>query len=161
MARMIPLLSGDDLSAVKSRAETRFYEACRDQLSSDIVVIHSVAWLYKDARGRLKEGEADFIILTPNAGIYVVEVKGGGIALDPTNGKWYSNDRDGHQHEIKDPFRQASSERHSLIDQLNGSSEWQQWKGERVSLGHSVFFPDIADSASIVGSERPRELIGT
>lgn len=158
---MIPLLTGDDLSAVKSRAETRFYEACRDQLSSDIVVIYSVGWLYKDARGRLKEGEADFIILAPNAGIYVVEVKGGGIALDSTNGKWYSKDRDGHQHEIKDPFRQASSERHSLLDQLNGSSEWKQWKGERVSLGHSVFFPDITDSVKIFSPERPRELIGT
>ncbi len=158
---MIPLLIGDELSAMKSRAEARFYEACRDQLSSDLVVIHSAAWLYKDARGKLKEGEADFIILIPTAGIYVVEVKGGGISLDPANGKWSSKDRDGHKHEIKDPFRQASSERHSLLDQLNGSSEWRQWKGERVSLGHSVFFPDIADSASIVGSERPRELIGT
>jgi hypothetical protein len=161
MARMIPDLTGDELSAVKSRAEARFYEACRDQLSSDLVVIHSAAWLYKDARGRIKEGEADFIILTPNAGVYVVEVKGGGIALNPANGKWSSKDRDGHQHEIKDPFRQASNERHSLLDQLNGSSEWRQWKGERVSLGHSVFFPDIADSVKIVAPERPRELIGT
>ncbi|QWD96257.1 NERD domain-containing protein [Polynucleobacter sp. MG-6-Vaara-E2] len=160
MARMIPLLTGDQLSAVKSRAEARFYEACRDQLSSDFVVIHSAGWLYKDARGRLKEGEADFIILTPTAGIYVVEVKGGGISFDPANGKWSSKDRNGYQHEIKDPFRQASSERHALLDQLNGSPEWRQWKGERVSLGHSVFFPDIADSANIVGPERPRELIG-
>ena len=157
---MIPLLTGDELSSVKSRAEARFYEACRDQLSSDLVVIHSAGWLYKDARGRLKEGEADFIILTPTAGIYVVEVKGGGIALDPAHGKWSSKDRDGYQHEIKDPFRQVSSERHALLDQLNGSPEWKQWNGERVSLGHSVFFPDIADSVNIVGPERPRELIG-
>jgi UvrD-like helicase C-terminal domain/Nuclease-related domain/AAA domain len=161
MARMIPNLTGDQLSTVKSRAEARFYEVCRDQLSSELVVIHSAGWLYKDARGRLKEGEADFIIFIPTAGIYIVEVKGGGITLDPSNGKWASKDRNGYQHEIKDPFRQASSERHSLLDQLNGCAEWRQWKGARVSIGHSVFFPDIADSVNLVSPERPRELIGT
>jgi hypothetical protein len=161
VARIIPFLTSDELSLLKSRAEARFYEVCRDQLPLAFVVIHSAGWLYKDSRGRLKEGEADFIILTPTAGIYIVEVKGGGISFDPAKGKWSSTDRDGYQHEIKDPFRQASNERHALLDQLNGSTEWKQWKGDRISLGHSVFFPDILDAENLVGQERPRELIGT
>ena len=76
MARMIPALAGEQLRALRSRAEARFYEACRDQLPADVVVIHSASWVYRDARGRLREGEADFTILVPQAGVLAVEVKG-------------------------------------------------------------------------------------
>ena len=67
MARMIPLLSGEQLKAFPSRAEARFYEACRDQLPDEVAVIYSANWIYRDARGRLNEGEADFSILFPEA----------------------------------------------------------------------------------------------
>jgi len=119
---MIPVLNDEQLKAFRSRAEARFYEACRDQLPNEIVVIHSAGWIYRDARGRVREGEADFTILAPHAGIFAVEVKGGGVAHDAGSGKWYSVDRHGERHEIKDPFRQASNERHALLDQLTGHS---------------------------------------
>ena len=88
MAKMVPLLSGEQLKAFPSRAEARFYEACRDQLPSEVVVIYSANWLYRDLRGHIKEGEADFTILFPQAGILAIEVKGGGVAFDAASGKW-------------------------------------------------------------------------
>ena len=160
MARMIPLLNAPQLAAFPSRAEARFYEACRDQLPQQIVVIYSANWIYRNDRGRLTEGEADFTILSPANGLVIVEVKGGGVSFDPATGTWRSVDRHGQPHLIKDPFRQASSERHALLDQINGHVLWRQWSGGRFTIGHAVFFPDIGDAAPLVGPDRPRELMG-
>lgn len=160
MARMIPALTDEQLRAFRSRAEARFYEACRDQLPADVVVIHSANWIYRDARGRLREGEADFTILVPQAGVLAVEVKGGGVAYSAEAGRWYSVDREGQRNEIKDPFKQASGERHALHDQITGHPMWRQWAGTRLALGHAVMLPDINDSAAIQGPDRPREIIG-
>ena len=160
MARMIPALTDEQLRAFRSRAEARFYETCRDQLPGDVVVIHSANWIYRDARGRLREGEADFTILDPHAGVLAVEVKGGGVAFDAGVGRWYSVDRKGQRHEMKDPFKQASGERHSLDDQITGHSTWRQWAGTRLAIGHAVMLPDIHDSVPLQGPDRPREIIG-
>lgn len=160
MARMIPALSAEQLRAFRSRAEARFYEACEAQLPDDVVVIHSAGWIYRDQRGRIREGEADFTILVPQSGVIAVEVKGGGVAFEPQSGEWHSIDRDGQRNRIKDPFRQASSERHALLDQLTGHSQWRQWRGSRLTLGHAVVLPDINDSAPLHGPDRPRDIIG-
>lgn len=160
MARMIPALVSEQLRALRSRAEARFYEACRDQLPADVVVIHSASWVYRDDRGRLREGEADFTILVPRAGVLVVEVKGGGVAFDAGVGRWYSVDREGQRNEIKDPFKQAAGERHALRDQLTGHPAWRQWAGARLTLGHAVMLPDINDSTPLRAPDRPREIIG-
>ncbi len=160
MARMIPALSTEQLRAFRSRAEARFYEACEAQLPGDVVVIHSAGWIYRDQQGRIREGEADFTILVPQSGVFAVEVKGGGVAYDAPRGEWHSVDRNGQRNRIKDPFRQASSERHALLDQLTGHSLWRQWRGNRLTLGHAVVLPDIIDSASLQGPDRPRDIIG-
>lgn len=160
MARMIPTLSEEQLDAFKSRAEARFYEACRDQLPDDVAVIYSANWIYRDSRGRLKEGEADFTILFPQTGIFAVEVKGGGVSFDAPSGKWHSVDRHGQRNEIKDPFKQASSERHALLDQLTGHPDWRQWTGKRLTLGHAVMLPDITDATPLLGPDRKREIVG-
>jgi hypothetical protein len=160
MARMIPELNNEQLRELPSRAEANFYVACRDQLSSDVLVIHSVGWIYRDNYGRVREGEADFTIASPIDGVLVVEVKGGGIKFDPLTKRWTSTDRHGQVNGIKDPFRQASNERHAIIDQLAGSSAWKQWKGKRFTISHAVMLPDINDASTLVSSDRPKETIG-
>lgn len=161
MARMIPELSRDRVAQFKSRAEARFYEACTAQLSDQTVVFHSVGWLYRDKSGRVREGEADFTIVSPSWGILVVEVKGGGIAFDGATGSWFSTDRNGNRHSIKDPFRQASDERHYLLDQLTSHSLWRQWRGKRLTIGHAVFVPDVIDAMPLAAPERPKSIVGT
>jgi hypothetical protein len=157
---MIPIFSDEQLKAFPSRAEARFYGSCRDQLSDEVVVIYSASWIYRDIRGRLKEGEADFTILFSQAGVLAVEVKGGGVAFDALAGQWYSVDRHGQRNEIKDPFKQASNERHALLDQLTGHPTWRQWTGKRLTLGHAVMFPDISDVTSLLGPDRRPEIVG-
>lgn len=160
MARMIPQLSEEQLKAFPSRAEARFYVACRDRLPEDIVVIYSTNWIYRDARGRLKEGEADFTVLSPQGGLLAVEVKGGGVSFDAATGAWHSVDRNGKQNAIKDPFKQASKERHALLDQITGHASWRQWAGARFTIGHAVMLPDIGDPTPLLGPDRQRELVG-
>jgi hypothetical protein len=160
VARMIPELNEESLKAFPSRAEARFYEACRDQLPTDVVVIYSANWIYRDVRGRIKEGEADFTILSPQGGVLAVEVKGGGVTFDSASGAWHSIDRNSRTNPIKDPFKQASKERHALLDQITGHTSWRQWPGTRLTLGHAVMLPDIVDPTPLVGPDRQRELIG-
>jgi hypothetical protein len=160
MARMIPQLNEDQLRAFPSRAEARFYEACRDKLDDEVVVIYSANWIYRDVRGRLNEGEADFTILFPSAGVLAVEVKGGGVTFDSGSGLWHSVDRQKNRNLIKDPFKQASNERHALLDQITGHSAWRQWPGGRLSMGHAVMLPDILDATPLLAPNRQRELLG-
>ncbi len=84
----------------------------------------------------------------------------GGVAYDAPSGEWHSVDRNGQRNRIKDPFRQAARERHALHDQLTGHSLWRQWRGSRLTLGHAVVLPDIHDSSSLQGPDRPRDIIG-
>ncbi len=160
MARMIPVLDAEQLGQFRSRAEARFYEACRDQLPDDVVVIYSSGWIYRDKGGKVREGEVDFTILSPDSGVFAVEVKGGGVAFDPTFGKWFSVDRSGNKHQIKDPFRQASNERHALLDQLKGHPDWARWPGKRLIIGHAVAFPDLNGVLELESGDRPRAIIG-
>jgi hypothetical protein len=160
MARVLPPLTPTELAGLPSQAEARFYEACRDRLPEDTVVIYSAGWVYRDKQGRLREGEADFTILSPTLGLFAVEVKGGGIEVDGPGRQWHSIDRHGKRHPIKDPFRQAAKERYALLDQVQGHASWRQWRGQRLVLGHAVLLPDIRDAAALVGTDRPRELIG-
>ncbi len=157
---MIPQLTAVQLRELPSRAEARFYEECRLQLPPDVLVIYSANWLYRDQRGQLREGEADLTVVDPRSGVFAIEVKGGGVSFDPTTGKWQSVDRNGTRHDIKDPFRQASKERHALLDQIAGHSLWRRWRGTRLTVGHAVMLPDIHDAGPLVGPDRARPLIG-
>lgn len=160
MARMRPELREEQLELLSSRAEAKFYRACRDQLPDEVTVIHSASWIYKDGRGKLREGEADFTIALPDGGLFAIEVKGGGVSFDATTACWSSIDHHGVAHEIKDPFRQAQGEKYALLDQITGDPKWRNWTGQRVILGHCVMFPDLDNVQLLVSSDRPRQIIG-
>ena len=160
MARMIPGLTDEQLRQLRSKAEARFYRNCKEQLPNDVLVIHSVSWIYRDDNDQLREGEADFTIVSPKAGVLTVEVKGGGVSSDAATGNWYSIDRLNHKNQIKDPFRQASNERHAIKDQVAGSPLWRRWRGSKPLLAHAVMFPDIHDARPMVSPERKLEFIG-
>ncbi|MCD6051704.1 MAG: hypothetical protein K0Q55_3113 [Verrucomicrobia bacterium] len=161
MARLIPELTATQLSEFRSRAEARVYEACRELLPDDIVVLHSIGWVYRDGSGKLREGEADFTLLLPDFGVVALEVKGGGVSFDARTGEWFSVDRTGTRHQIKDPFKQAARERHALNDQITGHPSWRGWRVGQLAVGHAVMLPDISDARTLVGPDRPRDIIGT
>jgi hypothetical protein len=64
-----------------SEGERALYFLLKEQLSGDFTVIHSLPWLSSAVRqmsdGQAVKGEIDFLILHPDLGALVLEVKGG------------------------------------------------------------------------------------
>lgn len=123
-------------------AERRVYEALQAQLSDD----YSVHWrvpLYDEEALRDTDGEADFVILHSSFGVLVLEVKGGQIERNGT--VWFSTDRHGVRHEIKDAYHQAARAKHIVVRQLRGM---RRFEDRRLACGHGVVFPDATHSGS-------------
>jgi hypothetical protein len=97
-------------------------------------VFHGVAWQQKRGR-RQADGEADVVLLHPQHGLLVVEAKGGDIEVD--KGAWYSTDVQGHRHRIKNPFVQATSSKHALVEYLKSRVP----SIGHLPAGHAVAFP--------------------
>jgi len=118
------------------------------QLPHDWVVLHHVSWQAM-RNGRQGDGEADFIVFHPKRGGLVIEVKGGGVEID--DGRWYTIDRHGDKHSIKNPYEQATDSKHALI----------RWLGEhglsKVRLGHAVIFPHMSVLPNL-GPNAPAEI---
>ena len=81
------------------------------------------------------EGEADFIILAPLLGCFVVEVKGG-EEIGVVDGEWYSKNRYGIKNKIHDPFSQADKNRHSIMKYLQDHGISYPY------FGYGVAFPE-------------------
>lgn len=158
MARMIPELDDAALNTHRSRAEADVYRACRDLLADDVVVYFDMHILHRGRR--IHEGEADFVVLDPDRGLLVLEVKGGGIAHDPSTRTWTSRDRSGVVATIDDPFLQASTNKHALIDMLRGHPRGIR---HRVVAGHAVLFPDLTrrQLTALHLPHTPPEIVGS
>lgn len=160
MAKVIPELQDGELDVLPSRAEARLYRALRDELADDVLVLFSVTWVSATSRGSPRDGEADFVVFDPRSGMLVIEVKGGGISYHADTGEWSSVDSEGMRHAIKDPFRQACAEKHSLLGLLKSHSSWRKTGNRRIAAGHAVFFPDVSDLRPLTGPQRPKPLVG-
>ena len=161
MARMVPSLADTELALVVSAAERRFYSLCRAQLPAEWCVLFSTPWVGTTPSGRRYDGEADFIILAPDLGLLVVEVKGGGVSYTPGDGVWVSIDRNGVKHRLsKSPFRQATAEKHQVLQILRNDIRWQRIHAGRIVAGHSVMLADVDDPSGAVSPESPLEILG-
>jgi hypothetical protein len=142
---MIPALSESQLDQLDSQAEARVYRLCRDVLPSRVVILHRIEWIVRQAGEGAEDGEADFVLCDPEGGLFVLEVKGGGISFDPTTDTWSSIDAKGQKHAIKDPFRQARDAKHAILGKLREHRRWPQLRAGKILLGHAVHFPNVDD----------------
>ena len=137
MATYIGLGANDPTEA----SELRVANALK-RLPQGWVILHHVSWQSKRG-GRQGDGEADFIVLHPTRGMLVIEVKGGGIDIDA--GRWFTTDRFGRRHSIKNPYEQATASKHALVGWLR-----EHELAHRVRVGHIVVFPHM-DSLPLTG----------
>lgn len=139
MSKIFPEhLPSSVLSDPRRSAERMLYEALA-KLGDEYCVFYSVAWQSRTNRGAM-DGEADFVVVHPDLGLMVIEVKGGGISYDARLRQWYSTDRNGVTHEIKDPSDQARNSHHRLLEKL---SDMPKWGSRWLTIGHMVAFPDV------------------
>jgi len=143
MARLIPLVEVNEISVKPERDTARALIA---QLPEDVTVFHSYPWLRAerndhDGKITLKEGETDFVIIIIDLGFLVLEVKGGEIVFDQENLQWYRILPNGNRRQIKDPFKQASTNMH-VLKQKVVSTAFPGQGYPPCAFGYAVVFPD-------------------
>jgi len=140
---------------IDSDAERRLFDRFKREFSDDFTIFHSVAWLSRIRGGRARDGEIDFLIAHPRHGLLVAEVKGGGIEFDAPTRSWFSLDRSGQRHLIRDPVSQVRTSRYVLQEML---SQAPATAGVHYPSGYTVVFPDTRFTPE-VGIAVPREIV--
>lgn len=150
MARFIPDVDPADIVHDSERA---VYEALRG-LPAGFVVLHSFPWLRptRNLVGEpLREGEADFVVLHPERGLLVLEVKGGQPELKGRT--WYRGGK-----ELRDPFDQARRSRYALIDAVEERTGRRIHRG-MFAHGDLVVFPHARFSGPLPLNTEPRIIV--
>jgi len=128
MAELIPC----EISKDAPRAEKEVFRMIRDdERTRDWIVFYSLR-IEKHISQHV--GEADFVIIAPNLGCFVLEVKGGEISVE--DGVWYSTDFNKEKHMIHDPFKQVDKNRWSIMEYL------EAWGVSDLFFGTGVVFPE-------------------
>ena len=119
-----------------SRAELRVFDKLHESFVNDYsyIALHSLN-LTKHKTKRF--GEADFVLVT-KFGVFVFEVKGGGIQHEA--GNWYSTDKHNETHKIQDPFRQAETALHAIDKEIRDAGIFPH---AILPIGYGVIFPDV------------------
>jgi len=126
-------------------------------LPKSYLVFYNTHWQKHDQNYGVYEGEADFIIAHHDKGIIVLEVKGGGIQYNSESDKWYSQDRHGNNHQIKDPVEQGRRNHYKLLDEMEKIPGWPSYQ---VNTWHAVCFPDIRiPEGQFLRADLPREQV--
>lgn len=130
MPKMIPTEIDPN---TKSNAEKSIFRALKNMPDTeDWTVIHSLGIAKHPTQA---EGEADFTVVIPNKGLFVLEIKGGDVSFD--DGKWFSESKDGNTYKIKDPIEEAQTAMYSIRDYI--VSHGVQGK---LLYGYGAIFPD-------------------
>lgn len=150
MAKMIPAVMGDNVKSNAEKKVFRLLQAMKD--TDDWVVLHSVGISKHPTQ---IEGEADFVVLIPELGVFVLEVKGGGISF--SDGIWYTSNRWGEKNRI-DPVRQADQCMWALNDYIKNNPS-NTGRLQDCIFGFGVVFPDSIFSEQISLPDVSREQI--
>ena len=116
-----------------SIGEEKAFDALR-LLDNQYVIFHSFSWIGITDR---IQGEADFVIIHPEKGILVIEVKSG--AIDYKNGQWTQKNIITGFTKIISPFAQANKSKFEIIERLNSELRL----GKTPLVCHAVWFPSF------------------
>ena len=112
MAKFIPSVKPEDFN--NSYGEKAVYEALRT-LNDQYTVFYSLSWVGINEKRTI--GEADFVIVHPDKGVLVIEVKSGEIEYK--NGEWIQTNTKSGQSKRIEPYVQARKSQFELLDRLN------------------------------------------
>ena len=113
-----------------------------------------------------KDHELDLVVLIPDTGVLVLEVKGGSVSYE--DGQWWTRSGS-HRREIH-PVDQARSGKYALRTYIEADPRWKNSSRTRVRFGHSIVLPytDVDDDFatpdcprwSIHGRDDLKDLVG-
>ena len=163
MARMIPLRTEAELIglAEKNPAEADVYRCCVD-LPDNWVVLHGLRTITIESGEGARDREGDFVVLHPDFGLLVVEVKGGRVQCD--EGRWFRRKKGVDEALDPNPLTQALEFKHALLGKLHAHIEWgplaSTFDGARELARHAVLLPQVADVSVVRGIQVEQELVG-
>lgn len=138
---IIPALHPDD---IHNPAERKVYRAL-SKVADEWMVYYSLETLSRSKKGAFKVGELDFVIVVPDLGMLILEVKGGSIRCN--QGHWFQEQR---KMETS-PFAQARNNRFKLENAM------KRIMGDACSFGFPIAYgvccPDIVDKPKSFGTE--------
>lgn len=154
MARLFPDFDPEKISLKPERDVAR---ALVRDLPDDCLIYHSYCWLRRDQNGNretLHEGETDFLILDPNSGLLVLEVKGGDVRHRVKDGEdeYYRVLPGGGERNPGNAFAQARTSLH-VITEILGIAGTTDWYGG--CYGYAVCFPDQTNKGAIPNEGDP------
>lgn len=122
----------------KSTGERMIFDMLKkDSFTEDWIVLHS---LNLSQHTKRLYGEIDFLLLIPNAGVFVLEVKGGDVRCK--NGEWEFIDRHGNVNRNKSPFNQARDAMFSLQTEIK-KEFGAKHRFTKIQFGFFVAFPQV------------------
>lgn len=139
----------------RRQAEKKVFDALSG-LGPSFCVFYSVAWQVRDPKSGARDGESDFVIAHPDLGVMILEVKGGEVRYDANQKQWFSKDRQGIEHEIKDPIEQARNSKGALLSKLKELPGWDQ---RFLTIAYLAVFPDVVVEQTYLRPDLPRQLV--
>ncbi|MET3962829.1 hypothetical protein ABIE44_002763 [Marmoricola sp. OAE513] len=130
-----------------STAELDVWTRLRDVLPGDAILVSNLRLIDQD-----KDHEADLVVLLPDVGAIVLEVKGGSVWCD--GGQWWSSGRSG-DHKIS-PVEQAMTTRYAVRAFVEDDPRWDR---ERIVWAHGVVTPYSEFPADFATTDCPRWLL--
>ena len=133
-----------------------------NQLPSDWTVVCNVSWALRNESGYVRDGQCDFVILAPNLGMAILEVKGSRTVRVNSDGIWCRTEFnrrtgvEGPEVAIKEaPPEQANRNMHTLVELLCKEYKFQKFPG---AFSFLVAYPngevhgvlDLYDNSTIV-----------
>ena len=132
-----------------AESEREMYMRLMSELPADVRVYYSVSW-NSDAVDSQYMGEGDFIILDPNFGFIVLEVKGG-YKIECFNGRWTLWETPSSFRKLsKSPYEQARASMHTFAQKY----QEKYFEPIPVNYAFAVCFPHYnVDSTETLNGE--------
>lgn len=135
MAKLLPQYIDKNC---KSTGERMIFDMLKkDSFTNDWIVLHSLNLAQHSKR---LYGEIDFLLLIPNAGVFVMEVKGGDVRCK--DGEWEFIDKHGNVNRNKSPFSQARDAMFSLQTEIK-KEFGAKHRFNKIQFGFFVAFPQV------------------
>ena len=122
-----------------SAAEEKVFKALKRTLTDpSFTVLYSVPWVTrKDQHADARDHEADYVIIHPQLGILVIEVKGGSLKND--RGSFWRVLASGEMIPADNPVMQVRGNYYGLLDELQKNIALPKY----ICGGYALIFPDV------------------
>ncbi|WP_431473633.1 nuclease-related domain-containing protein [Ornithinimicrobium sp. W1665] len=131
--------------------EREVWDLLVSQLDEDCILLSNVHLTDHE-----QDHEADLVVLLPDAGVVVVEVKGGSVSVDH-EGRWHQSG--GGSSRPIDPVGQAQRVKHALRQYVQDDPRWRDSSRSRVRWLHTVVTPYSAVPEGFSQPACPREMV--